>query len=220
MNFCTQSHNEFTHFPLDPNCEICQSAKPQRSGVRSKIYGRPDDLPQPKEFGDGITADHAILNDILPSDYEKVASIIQDRFTSFMMGFPARSKNALETRVAFQRYLGPEFRRGKVGAIYTDNSKEFEAAIKSLCYIHDTSTPHRPQTNGVAERAVKRAKEGTSAVLVQSGLSDDWWPEAMRTYCHLRNIIDIQTDGKTAWEKRFGAPFRGPAIPFGCLVSY
>ena len=122
------------------------------------------------------------------------------------------------TREAFQRYLGPEFVR-KCGYVYTDNSKEFEAAIKSLCYIHDTSTPHRPQTNGVAERAVKRAKEGTSAVLVQSGLSDDWWPEAMRTYCHLRNIVDIQPDGKTAWEKRFGAPFRGLAIPFGSLIS-
>ena len=96
VNFCTQLHNEFTHFPLDPNCPICQRAKPQRSGMRSKVYGRPDDLPKPEAFGDSITADHAILNDILPSDYEKVACIIQDRHTSFMMGFPARSKNALD----------------------------------------------------------------------------------------------------------------------------
>ena len=24
VKFCTQEHNEFTHFPLDPNCPICQ----------------------------------------------------------------------------------------------------------------------------------------------------------------------------------------------------
>ena len=26
VKFCTQEHNEFTHFPLDPNCPICQRA--------------------------------------------------------------------------------------------------------------------------------------------------------------------------------------------------
>ena len=30
-------------------------------------------------------------------------------------------------------------------------------------------TPHRSETNGIAERAVRRVKEGTSAVLLQSG---------------------------------------------------
>ena len=77
VNFCTQSHNEFTHFPLDPNCEICQRAKPQRSGVRSKVYGRPDDLPQPKEFGDGITADHAILNDIFRAIMKRLLALFR-----------------------------------------------------------------------------------------------------------------------------------------------
>ena len=33
-----------------------------------------------------------------------------------------------------------------------------------------TSTPHRSETNGIAESAVRRVKEGTSAVVLQSGL--------------------------------------------------
>ena len=39
------------------------------------------------------------------------------------------------------------------------------------------NTPHRSETDGIAERAVRRVKEGTSAVLLQSGLNESWWAE-------------------------------------------
>ena len=42
-----------------------------------------------------------------------------------------------------------------------------------------TSTPHRSETNVIAERAVRRVKEGTSAVLLQSGLNGSWWAVSM-----------------------------------------
>ena len=32
--------------------------------------------------------------------------------------------------------------------------------------------------------------------------------------------MDIQKDGKTAYEKRFSVPFSGPLIPFGSSVDY
>ena len=40
-------------------------------------------------------------------------------------------------------------------------------ACGDLSWNHCTSTPHRSETNGIAERAVRRVKEGTSAVLLQ-----------------------------------------------------
>ena len=39
-------------------------------------------------------------------------------------------------------------------------------------------------------------------------------------YCHLRNIQDSLSDGKTPYERRFGEPFKGPIILFGSLVEY
>ena len=34
------------------------------------------------------------------------------------------------------------------------------------------------------------------------------------------NVTDLLSDGKTAFERRFGQPFKGPIIPFGSLVEY
>ena len=74
--------------------------------------------------------------------------------------------------------------------------------------------------NGIAERAARRVKEGTSAVLLQSGLNESWWADSMECYTYLRNMQDLLCDGKTPNERRFGEPFKGPIIPFGSLVEY
>ena len=63
-------------------------------------------------------------------------------------------------------------------------------------------------------------KEGTSAVLLQSGLDEKWWADSMDCYCYLRNIQDLLSDGNTPYERRFGMPFTGPVIPFGSMVEY
>ena len=61
---------------------------------------------------------------------------------------------------------------------------------------HCTSTPLRSETNAIAERVVRRVIEGTSAVLLQSGLGNEWWADSMEYFCHLRNIDDLLSDGK------------------------
>ena len=77
----------------------------------------------------------------------------------------------------------------KPEVIYTDNSLEFGKACEDLSWNHCTSTPHRSETNGTAERRVRGSKEGTSAVLLQSGLDESWWVDSMECYCYLRNKI-------------------------------
>ena len=118
---------------------------------------------------------------------------------------------------SLQKFLEPS---EKPKVIYSVNSQEFGKACEDLSWNHCTSTPHRSETNGIAVSPVRKIKEGTSAVLLQSGLDDKWWAEYMECHCFLRQIQDLLSDGKTPYERRFGEPFKGPIIPFSSMVEY
>ena len=120
------------------------------------------------------------------------------------------------TERSLQKFLEPN-RKPKV--IYTDNSLELCKACEDLSWNHCTSTPHRSETNGIAERAVRRVKKGTSAVLLQSGLDAKCWADSMECFSYLRNIQGLLSDGTTPYERRFGEDSKGPSIPFGSLVE-
>ena len=147
----------------------------------------------------------------------RYAVVVQDLATQWIQAYPCKNKTSQETQRSLQKFLEPE-RKPKV--IYTDNSLEFGKACEDLSWNHCTSTPHRSETNGIAERAVRRVKEGTSAVLLQSGLNESWWADSMECKTYLRNVTDLLSDGKTPYERRFGKPFEGPIIPCGSLVEY
>ena len=89
-----------------------------------------------------------------------------------------------------------------------------------VSWNHCTSTPHRSETHGIAERAVRRVKEWTFAVLLQCGLGNEWWADSMGFYCYLRNFKDLLSDGNTPYERWFGMHFNRPVIPFGAMVEY
>ena len=109
------------------------------------------------------------------------------------------TKTSQETQRSLQKFLEPD-RKPKV--IYTDNSLEFGKACEDLSWNYCTSTPHRSETNGIAERAVRRVKEGTSAVLlVRSG--SKLVADSMECCTNLRNVTDLLSDGKTPYERRF-----------------
>ena len=110
------------------------------------------------------------------------------------------NKNFTETQRSLQKFLESD-RETKVN--YTDNSLEFDKACEYLSWNHCTSTPHRSETNGITERAVCRVKEGTSVVLLQSSLNENWWTDSMEYYTFLRIVTDLFSDGKTQYERRF-----------------
>ena len=133
--------------------------------------------------------------------------MVQDLATQWIPSYPSTTKTSQESQKSLQKFLEPT-RKPKV--IYTDISLEFGKACEDLSWNHCTSTPHRSETNVIAERAVRRVKEGTSAVLLQSGLDEKWWADSMECCCYLRNIQDLLSDGKTPYERRFGIPLNGP----------
>ena len=53
-------HCVFTHFPKDPNCDICLKTKITRSSCRRRAGTV---VPRAERFGDLLTADHKILSE-------------------------------------------------------------------------------------------------------------------------------------------------------------
>ena len=208
-------HSVYTHFPKDRNCEICQRTKITRAPCRRRIGSF---VPRLENVGDLITADHKVLSEGCESrNNHRFAVVVQDLATQWIQSYPCKTKTSQETQRSLQKFLEPN-RKPKVN--YTDNSLEFGKACEDFSWNHCTSTPHRSETNGIGERAVRRVKEGTSAVLLQSGVDENWWADSMECYCYLRNIQDLLSDGKAPHERRFGQPFAGPIIPFGSLFEY
>ena len=98
-------------------------------------------------------------------------------------------------------------RRGNQKSFYTDISLEFGNYCEEFSWNHCTSTPQRSETNAIAARAVRGVKEGTSAVLLQSGVGNEGWADSKECCCYLRNIPDKLSDGKTPYERLFGMLF-------------
>ena len=142
-------HSVETHFPKDRNCEICKRTKTTRAPCRRR---NGEAVPRADKFGDLITADHKILSDNCESrNNHRYAVVVQDLATQWIQAYPCKNKTSQENQRSLQKFLEPE-RKPKV--IYTDNSLEFGKACEDLSWNHCTSTPHRSETNGIAERAV------------------------------------------------------------------
>ena len=143
-------------------------------------------MPRAEQFGDLITADHKVLSEESESrNNHRYAVVVQDLATQWIQSYPCETKSSQETQKNLMKFLEPT---RKPKAIYNDNPLEFGRNYRGI--IHCTSTPHRSETNGIAESAVRRVKEGTSAVLLQSCLGNEWWADSMECYCCLRNIQD------------------------------
>ena len=162
-------------------------------------------VPKAETLGDLITADHKVLSEGCESrHYHRYAVVVQDLATQWIQSYPCKTKTSQEAQKNLMNILEPT-RKSKV--IYTDNSMKFGKSCEELSWNHCTSTPHTSETSGIAERAIRRVKEGTSAVLFQFGLGDEWWADSMECHCYLRNVTDLLSDGKTPKERRFGVPF-------------
>ena len=129
--------------------EFARSVKgPKLQGpqCRRRIGGA---VPRAAKFGDLITADHKVLSDNCESrNNHRYAVVVQDLATQWIQASPCKTKTSQETQRSLQKFLEPE-RKPKV--IYTDNPLEFGKACEDLSWNHCTSTPHRSETNGIAE---------------------------------------------------------------------
>ena len=114
---------------------------------------------------------------------------MHDLATQWIQSYLCKTKSFHVTEKSV-KFLEPS-NRPKVE--YTDNSMEFGKSFEGLSWKHRTSTPHRSETNGKAERVVRRVKE----VRQQYGYSQDWMKGGGLT---LWNAIAICEISKTSWQ--------------------
>ena len=80
-----------------------------------------DILPNPKEVGEFITADHMIFSEGNESrNHDTVALVIQDSYTKRLQAHPAQHKSADECFTAFRRLTGVG---EEAGHVHSDGAK-------------------------------------------------------------------------------------------------
>ena len=162
------NHSVCTHFAKDPNCDICLKTKITRPSCRRRAGTV---APRAEHFGDLVTADHKILcGESESRNNHRYPVVAQDLATQWIQSYPCKTKSSQETQKNPMKFL-ESTRKPKV--VYTDNSLAFGKSCEELSWNHCTSTPHRSETNEIAERAVRGVKEGTSAVLLQSSVDEN-----------------------------------------------
>ena len=86
-------------------------------------------------------------------------------------------------------------------------------------WVNPHATPGVPKSNGLAERMVRRVKDGGRSNLIQSGLPYEWWPWAVTHHCAARNIQVV--NGDSVYNKRhLQGHCRAYEVPFGAMVYY
>ena len=104
-------YSDYTHFPEDRNCEICQRTKIKRAPCRRRNGGA---VPRAENFGDWITADHKVLSENCESrNNHRYAVVVQDLATQWIQSHPCKTKTSQETQRSLQKFLEPD-RKPKV----------------------------------------------------------------------------------------------------------
>ena len=120
---------------------------------------------------DLTTADHKVFNEEDESrNNHQYAVVVQGPRHSMDSISSMQTKTSQTTEKSLRMFHEP---LPKPKVINTDNFLECGKSCEELSRNHRTSTPHRSETNGIAERAVRRIKEGFSVVLLRSGLDEN-----------------------------------------------
>ena len=112
----------------------------------------------------------------------------------------------------------------KIGCLRTDNggeymSEAFESYLKEKGIKHESSVPHCPQQNGVAERMNRTLVESAKAMTFHAGLSKRYWAEAVTTAAFIRNRVVTSASGETPHERWYEkVPDVSNFKVFGCMA--
>ncbi|KFD60150.1 hypothetical protein M514_27678 [Trichuris suis] len=137
----------------------------------------------------------------------------KDEVTGAIMEYVAKMKNRFGRKpIAFRTDNGGEYAGQQLKKYFREEGIE-----------HQTTIPYTPQQNGVAERKNRSLTEMAKCMLLDAGLHNRFWGEAVRTAAYLQNRLPSRSVDRTPFEHFLGRkPELGHIRVFGskvfCLV--
>ncbi|KAL0418531.1 UNVERIFIED_CONTAM: Retrovirus-related Pol polyprotein from transposon TNT 1-94 [Sesamum radiatum] len=127
-----------------------------------------------------------------------------DDCTRYCYVYLLRSKDeALEAFKLYKNEVENQLSK-TIKAIRSDRGGEYGAPFEEFCsefgIIHQTTAPYSPQSNGIAERKNRTLKEMMNAMLINSGLPQNLWGEAILSANHILNKIPQKDKTETPYE--------------------
>lgn len=187
INFATLKSLLNINVKPDTQCIICAQGKQARkpfndSGTRA---GQLLELIHTDVCGPMSVRTHA--------HYRYFVTFIDD-FSRKLFVYPMKTKGEVFMRfVEFKTRVENETER-KIKAVRGDNGTEYENKNFADFFVkhgikHEKSAPYSPQQNGLAERMNRTIIEKVRCMLLQSGLSKQFWAEAVLAAVNVINII-------------------------------
>ena len=205
--------HDLTHLRKRHDCEACQAKIKMSPARRKNPYMR----ERPSGWAHTLLADHPSSSDLKVEKQDfRLCLVPLCAGTSVGDVILVRSKSAHHTVMALRGFCAED----QFYLFYSDNAPELKSAASNGLMLHPTSTPNRPQSNGVIEIFIQLVIDGARCLLHQSGLPMRYWTFAARLFCHGRNVSLAAFHGETPWKAKHGDEFKGALIPFGAKVVF
>jgi transposase InsO family protein len=218
------AYREVENLPGDSSslCDVCVKAKHQRQFER-KPAAR---TTRPLEL---IHSD--LAGPIVPDSLSGFRYFIVyiDDYSRYTWVYFLRSKNATEVVSVFQEFQAraekslpghaiTRFRCDNGRGEY-DNSL-FRGILRVCGISFEPSPPYTQHKNGVSERMIRTIVTKARALIIDSGIDEEFWAEAVNTatYLHARSP-SVSVGGITPYERLLGKkPELGHLRRFGCAA--
>ncbi|CAI5951656.1 unnamed protein product [Closterium sp. NIES-65] len=154
---------------------------------------------------------------------------LKDDFTNYLWVAPlVRRSDMQAVFTAWHREMKTKLPTKPLATLRTDNGGEYTANafteyLSSHGVIHETSLPHTPQQNGVAERVNRTLMDKVRTMTTGASLSSTFWPYALEyaTWLHNRISCSSNPSAHSPYYVMTGKPADvSMARTFGCLCYY
>ena len=172
----------------------------------------------PEKFGHIVTCDHVYAHseELEGITGDRDLLVVFDLGTKCIAAYPVKNKSTDETTKRLAHFRGKD----SIRYFFSDKHASLISAVERLGQAtipHEFSTPGIHETNAIIESKVKKIVKGTRCNLRGAGLPACFWPLAAEHYAFLCTVHEDQLE--PAYYQRHGRHFKGPLIPFGCLID-